>query len=234
MMRPMRAVLLALCAASVVVAQTPQTSPAGPPSGPVHLVTYLEVAPSAQGRTAALLRRYRQATRQEAGNLRAEALQRTEPRHHFALVEAWRDQAAVDAHRMTAHTRELQDAIRRDGHAPPDERVLRNTLTAPIADAAAPKSARYVLTHADALPPASRGSDLVLPLGEASRREPGNVRFDVLVQPTRLNHFTLVEVWRDRRAFEVHAAAPHIKDFRERFLRVTGALYDERLYVGLR
>ncbi len=230
----MWSLLLALLTATVVVAQTPQAPPAGPPPGPVHLVTYLEVAPSAQARTAALLRRYRQATRQEAGNLRAEALRRTEPRHHFALVEAWRDQAAVDAHGLAPHTQELHDAIRRDGLAPPDARVLRSAITAPIADAPPLRNALHVLTHADALPPASRGSDLLLPLGEAGRREAGNVRFDVLVQPTRLNHFTLVEVWRDRRAFEAHATAPRTKDFREQFLRVTGALYDERLYVGLR
>lgn len=200
----------------------------------MHLVTYLEVTPASQSRTAALLRRYRETTRKEAGNLRAEALQGADRRNHFALVEAWQDQASVDAHRATAHVAELRGAIARDGHAPPDERTLRNTVAAVVADVTPPKTALYVLTHADALPPAARGTAILLPLAEASRREAGNVRFDVLVQPTRLNHFTLVEVWRDRRAFDAHVAAAHTRDFREQLLRVTGSLYDERLFTGLR
>ncbi|MGE0394010.1 MAG: putative quinol monooxygenase [Vicinamibacterales bacterium] len=230
---PFLSAVLTLASAAAVVSQTP-APPAGLPPGPVYLVTYLEVTPAAESRTAAVLQRYRQATRREAGSLRVEALQGLHRRSHFALVEAWRDQDAVDAHRGAAHTAALRSAIERDGHAPPDERVLRSTVAGPIAEGVVPRAAVFVLTHADALPPASRGTEVLLPLAEASRREAGNVRFEVLVQAARLNHFTLVEVWRDRQAFDAHAVAPHTRDFRTKFLRVTGALYDERLYTSLR
>lgn len=226
----MQTVLAVLLAVVGAAAQTP----ADPAAGPVHLATYLEAMPASQSRVAALLRRYRDASRQEAGNLRVEVLQRIGHRHHFALVEAWKDQASVDAHRKAAHAIDFRETFRKEQLAPPDERVLRNTIAATIADAAVPKDAVYVLTHADALPPASRGADLVVPLGEASRRETGSIRFDVLVQPSRLNHFTLVEVWRDRRAADAHALAQHTRDFREKFQAVTGALYDERFYSPLR
>lgn len=230
----MRAILVVLLAATSAFGQTPAPPVAVPPRGPIHVVVYLEVAPRAQQRMASALKRYREGTRQEHDNLRVEVLQGAVRKNHFALVEAWPDQGALDAHQRTVHGSALRDLMREDGLAPPDERLLRNTNAAEGVTRAASKGTFYVLTHADALPPASRGTDILLPLASASRTESGNVRFDVLVQPTRLNHFTLVEVWKDGRAFESHITAPHTKEFREKFLRVTGALYDERLYTALR
>ena len=70
-------------------------------------------------------------------------------------------------------------------------------------------------------------------LAEVSRRDDGNVRFDVLQQRSRLNHFTIVEIWRDQKALEAHAMAAHTRQFREQFQPMSGALYDERLYMAL-
>lgn len=217
-----------------LAAQAPTAPPAAPPPGPVHLVTYLEVVPPAGERAAAALRRYRGAARRAPGNLRVEALRALTRPGHFALVEAWRDQAALDAHRASPRRAEITDVVAQDGVAPPDERLLKNTIAAGLTTDVDPAGAVWVLTHADALPPATRGSSLLLPLAERSRTEPGCLRFDVLVQPTRLNHFTVVEVWRNRKALEAHVAAPYTRAFRAEFLKVTGALYDERLYSAIR
>jgi quinol monooxygenase YgiN len=94
--------------------------------------------------------------------------------------------------------------------------------------------ATYVLTHADAIPPAKDDAmTLLMQLAEASRRDDGGVRFEVLQQRSRLNHFTIVEIWRDQKALEAHVMAAHTRQFRERFQPMSGALYDERLYQAL-
>ena len=68
---------------------------------------------------------------------------------------------------------------------------------------------------------------------EAGRKDEGNLRFDVLQWEGHPNHFTLVEVWRDRKAFDASVAAAHTKDFRQKVTPLEGALYDERLYQVL-
>jgi quinol monooxygenase YgiN len=40
----------------------------------------------------------------------------------------------------------------------------------------------------------------------------------------------LVEVWRDRKAFDASVTTPHNKEFRDKLTPLEGALYEERLY----
>ena len=67
-------------------------------------------------------------------------------------------------------------------------------------------------------------------LAEASRKDAGSLRFDALTQANRANHMTIVEAWADRKAFDGHIVAPHVKKFREALGPMSGSLYDERLY----
>ena len=54
--------------------------------------------------------------------------------------------------------------------------------------------------------------------------------FDVWQQTNRPNHFTVVETWLNRPAYDAHFAHQQTKDFRGKLVTMTGALYDERLY----
>ena len=67
-------------------------------------------------------------------------------------------------------------------------------------------------------------------MSEASRRESGNLRFEVQQQGNRPNHFTVVELWADPKVHEGHVMAGHTRQFREKLGPMVGALYDERLY----
>jgi quinol monooxygenase YgiN len=49
----------------------------------------------------------------------------------------------------------------------------------------------------------------------------------------RPNHFTVVETWRDRAAFDTHGMTGPTRRFREHLGPMSGALYDERLYMLL-
>jgi len=90
----------------------------------------------------------------------------------------------------------------------------------------------YVVTHVDI----AGGSNLAEPIkilqefAAASRRDPGCVRFELVQQTDRLNHFTIVSVWRSRESFEVHTAAAYTKQFREKVQPFLGSPFDERLH----
>lgn len=52
---------------------------------------------------------------------------------------------------------------------------------------------------------------------EGSRREPGNLRFDLYVQDDDPNRFVLVEEWPSREAFEHHVRQDYLLRLREAF-----------------
>jgi quinol monooxygenase YgiN len=199
----------------------------------VYVVSYLEVMPPSTGEAAALLRQYREASRRDAGHMRLEVLQQSGRPDHFAIVEVWRDQEAFDAHGMAMHTRQFHAQLGPLRVSPCDER-LHNALAPGATLAARAAGATYVVTHADAIPPAKDDAlAALMQLVEASRHDDGCLRFEVLQQRSRQNHFTLVEIWKEQRALEAHAMAAHTRQFREQFQPLTGSLYDERLYQEL-
>jgi quinol monooxygenase YgiN len=90
----------------------------------------------------------------------------------------------------------------------------------------------YVVTHVDVLGPngAAEAAKMLHEFAAESRNDQGSVRFEVLRDPVRLNHFTIVEVWRTRLDFESHLAASHTKVFREKLQPKLGSPFDERLH----
>ena len=138
-------------------------------------------------------------------------------------------QSRRDSVRATAFREALEPLL----YSPYDERLHGEVQVAaqsgePGADAV------YAVTHVDVTPanvePALEYLHAIAP---ASRGESGNHRFDVLVQSSRTNHFTVVERWESAQAQREHLDAPHSRTFRERIYPLAGALYDERLYRAL-
>jgi quinol monooxygenase YgiN len=210
-------------------AQTP------PPAieGPVYSVTYVEVAPASSVDGRAALERYRQSTGRAEGNLRCEVGQRVGQPNQLVVLEIWRDQASFDAHGRDAATTDARAKLSAIRNAPTDERVHRRLAVGP-AGAAPARGAVWVVTHVDVVPP--RKDDAVVALerlAEASRKGEGNLRFEVVQQASRPNHFTVIEIWRDAKALEAHSTAPATWAFRDALAPMTGALYDERMYQAI-
>jgi autoinducer 2-degrading protein len=88
----------------------------------------------------------------------------------------------------------------------------------------------FVITHVDIGGQGTNATDLLRRLAEASRKEEGNLRFDVLQHAMRANHFTVIEEWQTPKAIETHAAATHTKEYRTNLGPITGSPLDERLY----
>ena len=110
------------------------------------------------------------------------------------------------------------------------------TGSAVLRNAAAQEPARggksvYVVTHVDVTPNYTADATKALhEFAAESKKDPGVVRFEVLQQDSRANHYTIVEVWQTRQAFEAHSAAEHTKRFREKLQPMLGSPFDERLH----
>ncbi len=212
-----------------VLAQAPATPPppVPPDVSPLYVVTYIEVRPNAKDEGAALVKAYRDASRSAKGNLRAVAVQRMRP-GQFVLVSAWQNKAAWDAAgEVTKGQREKLNAIR---NAPTDDR-FHNALTVVPMDLPGTKGAVYGVSHVDVIPPQKDNAIVALKtLGESNRAAGGNVRYDIVQQTNRPNHFSVVEIWRSRADFEANSMSAHQREFRDKLAQMTGALYDERLY----
>ena len=231
----LRAILLFMgmtAATSVGVAGAQAPAPA-PVPGPVYTATYVEVMPTAVATTALLLRAYREATRKEDGNLRCETVQRIGQPNQFVVLSAWRDQRAFEAHAARVSSTEMRERVAAIRNAPTDERVHSGLVLGPL-EAQAPREAVYVVTHVDVIPPRKDdGVAAVRQLAEDSRKGEGNLRFEVLQQINRPNHFTVVEIWESAKAVEAHSMAAPTRRFRDALAPATGALYDERMYRAL-
>jgi quinol monooxygenase YgiN len=229
-------VVMAIGAIGDARAQTPSPAPTPAPApivGNVYTVTYVEVMPTSKAEAATLLRRYREAAQKEGGNLRCEVIQRIDQPHQFAILEIWKDQAAFEAHGKSASTTETREKIAAIRNAPTDERVHTALSVGPI-DAPSARAGIYVATHVDVIPPRKDDGVAALKrLGEDSRRGEGNLRFEIVQQVNRQNHFTVVEIWKDVKAVETHSMAAPTREFRDKLATMTGALYDERMYRAL-
>jgi quinol monooxygenase YgiN len=90
-------------------------------TGAITVVAHVDVTPNPA--VPPMLTRLAEASRQEAGNLRFDVVQHVVRANHFTVVETWRDQHALDAHVVAAHTRQYRDDLQPLTGSPLDERV---------------------------------------------------------------------------------------------------------------
>jgi quinol monooxygenase YgiN len=205
---------------------------AGDPT--VYVVTYIDVAPASRDADAGLLRQLVADSRKDPGVIRYEAFQRSTPSNQFAIVEVWKDQQSYDAHAASAHVKAFRQQIEPHLVAPIDERPHVGLAAGPKDNPAIPSGALVAVSHVDVIPPKKDdGIAALKTLADPTRKDGGNLRFDVYQQKSRPNHFTVVEVWRDQKDIDAHEIAAHTKQFRQVLGTATGALYDQRWYRAL-
>jgi quinol monooxygenase YgiN len=201
---------------------------------PVYIVTYFDVAPPTAVQAATLARQYAEASRKENGNVGFEMLAELGRPNRLAILEAWRDKTAHEAHGAAASTTAFRDKLQPLLISGTGARALSGFSVAAPAAQPGPEAV-FVLTHVDVPPPQKdQAIELQKALAAAARKDDGNLWFDVLQQNDRPNHFTLFEGWRDRKALDASLTAAHTKDFRQKLNPLEGALYDERLYQAIR
>jgi quinol monooxygenase YgiN len=196
-----------------------------------YTVTYVEASPKDTRQATALLKSYVAAGKKDDGNVSFEVVKGIHRPAWFVVVGAWKDQKAFENHVAAAHSKDMNEKIKAHVAAPND---TRQHTALSYAAAQSGKAGVCAVTHVDVIPPQrENGTAAVKQLAEDSRKQAGNIRFDVFVQTNRPNHFTVVECWKDRKAFDAHVAAKETKAFRDKLVSMTGALYDERLYKAV-
>ena len=111
--------------------------------------------------------------------------------------------------------------------------ILPLGIVAP-ASAAESSGPAYIVTYIEVVPTAANQTvGLIRQLGAASRKETGNLRFEVLHRMHQTSHFAILEVWTDEAAQSTHAGAAHTKEFRAKLEPLLRAPYDERPHTAL-
>jgi quinol monooxygenase YgiN len=220
----MRGLLIALLLSPTLLAQTP------PADSTFYAVSYVETAPSAAREAASAFRDYIRVARRLSGLTDIDVFEQIGRPGHWVIVETWRDQKAFDARdaSVTKVPLDANSAIRISGF---DQRPYKTvSVGRPLTPGA---GAISIIAHVDVAPnPAV--APMLSSLAAESRRERGNLRFDVLQHTMRANHFTVIETWSDQKALDAHVVAAHTKKYRDDILPLTGSPLDERVFKALR
>lgn len=120
-------------------------------SSAIYVTTYVEVMANAIAPGVSLLEAYSDASRKQDGNLRFNVLQEIGRPNRFAIIEAWRDPGALDAHAKAASTLDFRNNLTAIETAPYDDRINSALATKKGKNAAEPGTI-YVVTHVDVLP----------------------------------------------------------------------------------
>src|SRR5258706_11879214 len=103
-----------------------------------------------------------------------------------------------------------------------------------ITQPARAQAASYFVSYCETMPATqNEAAALVRAFADASRKDDGNLRFDVMQRIGPSYHFSIVEVWTDAKAQAAHAAGAHTKQFREKLQPLLRSPYDERPHTGL-
>ena len=198
----------------------------------VSVATYIDVQPASAQQGAALVEQYREATRAEKGNLAVDVIREMGRQSRLVVLEIWNDSSSFDSHEKAPKTLEFRTKIKAIQNSPYDQRVHKDLSIDPKSWSDI-RGGLSVVTHVD-VPPQQReaAQALLKALAEESRKDEGNLRYDVFQEsPARTNHFTVFAVWKDRKSFDLHEMKPHTRQFRESIAPMLGAPYDERLYI---
>jgi quinol monooxygenase YgiN len=218
-------VLLTIMFGPAAPAQTSNTA--------LYVATYIDVQLSSTEQSVALIRQYREASRIEPGNSGVDVVREIGRPNRFVIIEVWKDQSSFDAHERAGHTSQFRSKLKAIHNSPFDQRVHRGFAIDPRPPAAG-RDIVSAVTHVDVPPQRTNETELLLKsLAEESRKDEGNVRYEVFQQAAARNHFTIFAVWKDRKALDSHETRAHTRQFREALGPMLGAPYDERLYTPL-
>ncbi len=203
-----------------------------PPDSAAYTVAYFDILPAS--RTAAIdaMKHYRDASRKDDGFQRIEFFERIGEPAHFCIIETWANSGDLDTHAASANAKDFRNKIDSMRLSEYDQRPYK-TLSLGAAHNDGSSRGVFVITHVDIGAQGTSITDLLRNLAEASRKEEGNLRFDVLQHTMRANHFTVIEEWKSAKAVDTHAAAAHTKEYRNSLGPIAGSPLDERLYKAV-
>ena len=196
-----------------------------------YTVAYVDVMPSAKATAVAAFKQYRDASSKEPGFVRFELFEQDGRDGHLSLIETWANPGAYDTHAAATASKEWRSKIDTIRLSDYDQRPYKTLSLGPTPSS---EPQIFVITHVDIGGQGTNAAELLKRLAEASRKENGNIRFDIIQHTMRANHFTVIEGWRNRQAVSAHAAATHTRQYRDGLAPIAGSPLDERIYQPLK
>ena len=143
-----RVLVLLLSAVMMSSGVGAQSATGAPADTAAYAVSYVEVMASSKAQAIAALKQYRDASRKDDGCVHLELFEQTGRPGHFAIVETWRDQKALDG-RGPAQKQLLSalEPIRVSGY---DQRPYKTLTVGPVP--AANSRSVSVVSHVDVSP----------------------------------------------------------------------------------
>lgn len=203
-----------------------------PPDSTAYTVAYVDILPASRTAAITAMKQYRDASRKDDGFQRIEFFEQVGRPAHFCMIETWATSRDLDTHAASANAKDFRNKIDSMRLSEYDQRPYK-TLSLGAAHNDGSSRGTFVITHVDIGAQGTNITDLLRKLAEASRKEEGNLRFDVLQHMMRANHFTVIEEWQTAKAIETHAAAAHAKEYRNSLGPIAGSPLDERLYKAV-
>lgn len=200
-----------------------------PPESAAYSVAYVDIVPASRTAATTAIKQYREASRKDDGFQWIEFFEQAGRPARFCIIETWANSRNLDTHAASANARDFRTKIDSMRLSDYDQRPYK-TLSLSGAHHDGGSRSTFVITHVDIGGQGTNAADLLRKLAEASRKEEGNLRFDVLQHAMRANHFTVIEEWQAAKAMETHAAAAHTKEYRNSLGPIAGSPLDERLY----
>ena len=99
-----------------------------------------------------------------------------------------------------------------------------------VSQSAAVPTEITAVTHVDFMPDHLHSVAALQHYVARERRDPGVVRVDLLQQEGATNHYTLVETFRDRAAYDAHEEEEYTRRFRAGIVDALGSPFDQRLF----
>ena len=218
-------VFVSLCSIILFGAQAP-------PDTNFYSVAYVDIAPASRAAAIAALKQYRDASRKDDGFVRFEFFEQVGRPGHFSVIETWANSKDFEAHTAAAHTKDFRSKIDSMRLSDFDQRPYKTLSLGPAPNPASDRG-NFVITHVDIGGQGTNAADLLKRLADASRKEEGNLRFDVLQHTMRANHFTVIESWQSQKTVDAHAGAAHTKEYRNNLAPISGSPLDERFYKAV-
>ena len=92
----------------------------------------------------------------------------------------------------------------------------------------------YTATYVEVLPSAIKdGGALLKQYRDASLKDAGNFRMELVQEIGRASRFAVLAIWADQKAFEAHGKSAHAGQFRDKLRAIHAAPYDERVHSGM-
>src|SRR5712691_10245313 len=92
----------------------------------------------------------------------------------------------------------------------------------------------YSVTYVEVMPTSRADAGALLArYREATRKEDGNLRCEMVSRIGQPHQLVILEVWRDQKAFEAHGRSTSTVETRQKLQAIRNAPIDERVHVGV-